>query len=378
MREFIKRYRLSITTIGPVHIGSGQKYNSKEYIFDREKNEVYFPDIVKLYAYLDDAKKNSFEQFMMRSSTQDNQSDMYNKSANYGSNRGYSKNNTRSNKGQQQQNQGAQRLQSWVKNNITRSITNDHKGQWGGYTLDIGTIGKDKNGNSVQLNEIDAFIKNGFGRPYIPGSSVKGMLRTIFLKYYALQNLSDSKEPPFNIRVSDSREFENSNLIVLQKRDIQFDKEKPSSPPVFRECINSVDSNNDYNVFNFDVSVDMTQDGVENMCGFIKNLEKIAEKVYEEYLYQTEQYEKYREENDLENETGAYFFLGGGSGILSKTYGITDKEIADVLSNNRGFQKAKHKEFYQKNGFSPKVLKTAEHGWVTEMGQVSLSVEEVG
>jgi len=55
----------------------------------------------------------------------------------------------------------------------------------GGYKLErlnIGEIGKKYPINGERIFDISEFERNGFGRPYIPGSSIKGSLRTIILK----------------------------------------------------------------------------------------------------------------------------------------------------------------------------------------------------
>ncbi|NWF51096.1 MAG: hypothetical protein HXY49_11215 [Ignavibacteriaceae bacterium] len=55
----------------------------------------------------------------------------------------------------------------------------------GGYKLDkltIGSLGKKYPINGERIFDISEFERNGFGRPYIPGSSIKGGIRTIILK----------------------------------------------------------------------------------------------------------------------------------------------------------------------------------------------------
>jgi CRISPR-associated protein Csm5 len=55
----------------------------------------------------------------------------------------------------------------------------------GGYKLEkltIGSLGKKYHINGERIFDISEFERNGFGKPYIPGSSIKGSLRTIILK----------------------------------------------------------------------------------------------------------------------------------------------------------------------------------------------------
>jgi CRISPR-associated protein Csm5 len=55
----------------------------------------------------------------------------------------------------------------------------------GGYKLEkltIGSLGKKYSINGERIFDISEFERNGFGKPYIPGSSIKGGIRTIILK----------------------------------------------------------------------------------------------------------------------------------------------------------------------------------------------------
>ena len=62
-------------------------------------------------------------------------------------------------------------------------IKNEDINKWTKYELDCGdAIFENKK------MEIIPFIKDVYGKPYIPGSSIKGMLRTILLCYDILNN----------------------------------------------------------------------------------------------------------------------------------------------------------------------------------------------
>lgn len=55
----------------------------------------------------------------------------------------------------------------------------------GNYKLDkitIGDLGKKYQIKGARVNEINEFERDGFGKPYIPGSSIKGAIRTALLK----------------------------------------------------------------------------------------------------------------------------------------------------------------------------------------------------
>lgn len=58
------KFKLSLVTVGPVHIGSGKTYNQKGYIFD--DGYYYFPDLTILYKKLlsNQTKRLAFEKFL--------------------------------------------------------------------------------------------------------------------------------------------------------------------------------------------------------------------------------------------------------------------------------------------------------------------------
>ena len=52
MKEYLKTYRIKITALSPIHIGSGEKINKKEYIYLPRNHQVLIPDIEKMYGDL--------------------------------------------------------------------------------------------------------------------------------------------------------------------------------------------------------------------------------------------------------------------------------------------------------------------------------------
>lgn len=47
MKNDYRTFRLSLLTLGPIHIGNGEKYTSREFIYENKK--FYFPDMGKFY-----------------------------------------------------------------------------------------------------------------------------------------------------------------------------------------------------------------------------------------------------------------------------------------------------------------------------------------
>ncbi|UUX33730.1 type III-A CRISPR-associated RAMP protein Csm5 [Fundicoccus culcitae] len=220
-----KYYTLHLKTLSPVHIGSGVRTTSKEFIF--ENDNYYFPDMVKLYSELEklgDEKVERFEQFMIRNHSNE------------------------------------ARLTDFLNNNKIK--TRD----FGGYSINSSgyeeskaeQTGKTHEKNRAKLKEIHRCIKDPYGKPYIPGSSLKGAIRTILVNqkfkkdnrgrgkyteanYNAIPWGSKKNQPFFdifnNIRVSDSDSVELDRLILAQKIDFSKKQNVDSPLPLTRECI---------------------------------------------------------------------------------------------------------------------------------------------
>lgn len=76
-----------------------------------------------------------------------------------------------------------------------------------GYKLDkinLGDLGKKYSISGERVYDISEFERNGFGKPYIPGSSIKGSLRTILLKN-RFDLLSEEKRDEILSRVTNTK-----------------------------------------------------------------------------------------------------------------------------------------------------------------------------
>lgn len=110
----------------------------------------------------------------------------------------------------------------------------------GGYKLDrisIDDLGIKYPINGERVNEIYEFERNGFGKPYIPGSSMKGAIRTILLKKRFDELDFDTKDKLLKKVTSNRKEWasepitkelfgetSNENLMrVLEIFDAEFD-----------------------------------------------------------------------------------------------------------------------------------------------------------
>ncbi len=160
MSTYLRQFDVHFECVGPVFIGSGEKRTSKEYV--QVDNRVYFPEMADLYSVVTRLHKaDAFESFVLNDGA----------------------------------GQGASRLRDWLERNgfgKPLKIEPLHR-HMGGYTIPLGPLtkgrgrkrqdGRTTNGQENRINDIHTFVKDAYGRPYIPGSSVKGLLRSLYLQY---------------------------------------------------------------------------------------------------------------------------------------------------------------------------------------------------
>ena len=176
------------------------------------------------------------------------------------------------------------------------------------------------------LNQVSKFIRDSFGNPYIPGSSLKGAIRTILMNTNPDWNnknvVQDEKENKslipwgakkgqdyddlFNaIRVSDSKPFSNDRLILVQKWDHKAKPPRAKSIPLYREAI--VPSTK----INFTITTTTKEAGI-----LIEELGKRAQAFYKAYknFFLSD-----FPENKIQPNLQYPIYLGAGSGAWTKT-----------------------------------------------------------
>lgn len=379
MKNYLKSYRIHLKVVGPVFIGSGKELSKKEYLFYKN-NQIAVIDIAKLYLELKKINKlDSFEAFMLDEH---------------------------------------EHLGIWIrKNHIDNSIVD----RCIKYTLDKGDIEESKR-RSVMLE----FVKDPYGNPYVPGSSLKGMFRTIFLadrlinhsKDYTVQR-EQFKEKAFEIKpnkqrylsrniqdieaktfrtlhrhdtraddavndimagfiVSDSEPLSVEDLTLAQKVDVHVKKGAKNLPSV-RECLKPGTD------IVFTVTIDTS------ICPYTK------QDIIESINYFDDNYNKYFVYPfiDIENIDDGSVFLGGGSGYASKTavYPLFDGEdseqtvriVQQIMVNttvpDRKTRRSlhKHEDDLRLYGISPHTIKcTYYHDQLLQMGLCQLDkIEEL-
>jgi CRISPR-associated protein Csm5 len=336
VKPFLKRYRLELTTLAPVHIGSGEIIKSKEWLFFPRNDTLQIPDMAKLYQVLSDkGKADEFERFLLT---------------------------------------GKDDLRTWLKNSANLPLLSPDTDMLGGYVLTVPELeqakpsrrqGYDINSKppETQLNDLHTFIKDAYGKPYIPGSSIKGMLLNLMEKQclqHAGRSTANSASELLDVlkllkplhaalRVPDSTSYELSVLTVCQKIDAFVDTPGEYwGLPLFRECLRP----------NLRFTLDLTIDDTK--------LGKIKHTLVEGLLA------KIRGE--------CYF--GAGSGFLSKT--IWD--VIEEPQRSEGIQEELSKCFKQHNhdnditchGKSPRCVKLTKYdGKFYEMGKCCIDIKRI-
>ena len=145
-----------IECLSPVHIGSGDKLTAAEYIFDEKARQVYFVDQAQWVQFLFRKKlTDEFSRYIERTAKQLRKKGPF---------------------------QG-QLLWDWL---TQKGIRPDEIRNL------AGTIGHVHTNNPLidrrSVNEVARNVTNAFGSVYIPGSSIKGALRTGILSSIILKN----------------------------------------------------------------------------------------------------------------------------------------------------------------------------------------------
>lgn len=247
---------------------------------------------------------------------------------------------------------------------------------------------------------IQQFVKDAYGLPYIPGSSLKGAIRTCLLaedimknpgKYGRVKrnvtpiflgskvkqteslcfnnlNCKEEKEDALNdemkgVIVSDSKPLKYKDLTLCQKVDIGLNGGK-NVPNILRESLRTGVT------VEFDLSIDtkivsLTKADIEQA---VQNFYNMYKKVYVDKFIKTT-----AEKNTI--------YLGGGCGYGTKTV------IYNLLGEERGtkviarFMSKKFSEHHYnkdvKAGVSPHMLKCTNYcGNIVEMGKCRIEISE--
>lgn len=353
----MKAYDILLTTVGPVHVGCGDTLAKNQYIYDRRDGKAHIVHKRKMVQWLYVHNlMDSYEDYFLRNNEKNNN------------------------------------LFNWLKN--TQHLK-DYK-QFTDYSLAVG-------GQSNELNNLQLFIKGGDGKPYIPGSSLKGAIRTCLLA----EKLRDSNPEFFeqylkgrirqkdlareigklekrvftgnakdpiddqmrHLIISDSEPLEFDDLIVTKKIDRRTD-DLENQISTFRESVKP----------GVEIRFRMT---IKDGFGF--SLTEIEDAI-SNFYFDNDYY--FLQDFGVEERPGHHIYIGGGSGFVSKTLvypmagekdrgvDIVSKILDERFKNKKS--KLNHRRLAIKNGVSPQVLKTTRYGrQKLEMGLCKIEFKEV-
>lgn len=370
MKDGNRYYKLYLTVKGPVYIGESTTPRSKkEYIYLKNEGRIIFPDMRKMY--MDLVKKGmekKFQDYML---------------------------NDRRN------------LAAWL---LANKISSQDIKKWTKYELKYDDV-DDIRGIEQQVM---TFVKDPWGNPYVPGSSLKGMLRTALLTRYIRENGEEYENLKRNVRnksaekasrtkmlkyeigkvesqafnkllmnekkiddikndimsqvvVSDSSPLSIDDIILCQKIDVSVDGTKKQIN-VLRECIKPGTR------IEFQLKIG-EKAGITSQT-IIDAIEDMKEIVYEQYL------SRFKIDNI---PVGPVAWLGGGTGYATKTviYSLFENEngyrvVDNIMKGTLGRIYDTHKH-YRDSGLkvSPhKVKATKYKGQICQMGMVQVEIEE--
>ena len=366
MNNFLEQYKVKVTTLAPVFIGSGASLTKKEYIYKPDENKVIVLNFGKMLSEIKTGK-------------------------------------------------AARELRRYFMNNSREGLKEFLDGQdirikpeW------IETEYSVKGAESVFANDkfkgISLYIKDAYGNPYIPGSSLKGALRTVLLKY----ELGNEKEKFAHITaeipemieqrnikkklssyskqveeqsllieleakkrngqkatydvlkgliVSDSKPLSIDSLTLCQKIDRKQDATE-NEIPILRECIKP----------STEVEFLLTFDRVY----FNKSIEDIKQAIQYSYSAVRSWTEDFLPNELDEIGSADCLYLGGGVGYVSKTftYDLLSKETARNITSKCIPKPGKQSRYG--DSFVPRTIKkTTMNGEYYDMGLCKIEFERI-
>ncbi len=364
----LESFRLTLTALSPLFIGSGAELSKKEFIYNPARKKASVLDFPKLYAFLNQrGLLDAFEGYMTNYADKD--------------------------------------MRGWLMKN---GVKEEEFAGFVSYEIETG----EAFGPTDNIVAFKQFIRDPYGLPYIPGSSLKGALRTALLTAMLAQdkqvaqktaeqlmrlvpNLAspDNRTKKFAMndfeRVAKSIEDEKINTLKFTKRDKPPDKrdavnsvmrgiQVSDSAPLDNTCLvlaAKTDAGKSGEIKPLNLCREALKPGTKVV--FSVTLDKsvlkgsgidkafILAAVQGFAAVQRKQYAKFAPPPAADNTpcgNGAELFLGGGAGFLSKTllYSLAPDD-ATGLKLTAAVLENKFKNHYHgrdiANGVSPSKLK---------------------
>ena len=358
----IIKYKMKLEVLTPLNIGGADyksKLDKKEYVFDKDKGTLTLIDSEKFISFL--IKKNLFDDYIF-----------------------YIQKNLNLKKHEQDKNI---KLIDFLKSrDIYKNIEEFRKKAPIKIDAEI-----------EEMNDIKLMLRNLQGKPYIPGSSIKGAIINFLLVNYIINHrdkfkiernkileiakkanndndikkakndikrivneieksiiYGDNKEleksKRFGISVSDTYNYSNTRTYFYRDIDEKRDKskeEKEQAIPVYREYVMA------NSIFDFDITLDI--DLMEKSKFKIKNMSNLTEALENTSNYLINNILKDKNSPQIEN-----LILGANTGFLQKTiiYSLFEKEEErlEVIKKLLHLKKGDKIKDHLKDKFSPRVL----------------------
>lgn len=332
----LQEYTLTLTTKAPVFVGSGVVYGKMDYIFDAARQTVSFINQTQFFQLLIDRDLiDKYESFILNKRPTD--------TIQY-----FLKNICKLD---------AKTINSLIVNRISAADALDE---------------------NHSLKEIQAFIRRADGRAYIPGSSLKGCLRTVLLTNMLLRD--SNKAEPINMKqleskylhtlqitnkqsdmvnsimrgisISDSEPIDEKNMILASKIDSLPDGFE-NRINVVRQCVAPETK----------ITFRLTLD--QNILSDANILTELREAIRAFDAFYIQEYNSYfaikKEFEDLFRDD--FIVLGGGSGFFAKNliyplYAPNHAKAVETVSQSMQ-QKHKHGKDIE-YGISPRTFKITE------------------
>lgn len=341
MSDYKKSYKAKLEVCGPVHIGSGRVLFKNDYIYEKETDKIHVIDDLKIVQCM---KKlgllQEYEAYMYQNPVSG----------------------------------GMTALGEWL---LERGVTLEQVKPWILYSMSAQDVTinddvfMDKNSMNKDSMEIQAFLKDAHGQPYVPGTSLRGVIRTALMARMILHKGADKVEVDklrqkwnkefltldykremeeieesseklgishlleenkknknqFNdmvdlymsaIEISDSRPLPIESLILCQKVDMLYDtKPQKNCLGVFRESLKPG------TIIEFDFSLNTAILHRKPELAKIFDVTDILAAISESYQnIQAVFVSKFTEINFLNRKNhnkASYLYLGGGTGYNPKT-----------------------------------------------------------
>lgn len=381
MESYLYRSYIEFQTLSPVFIGGGRELNKKEYIYDRNTGSIYLVDFRKMCEGLQARHLlDAFEAYLMEDvQTQNKRQGTF---------------------------QNRELFHFLKDNRVPETV---YKNWY------IGAVKvADKSMNMHSAKSIQMFMRNAANEPYIPGSSFKGMLRTVLETNYYLENRDEADEMADRIHnarkqnrnkylgdedkridvqsihrkmfevykdnpektiadqnndtlrgllIGDSQPITLDDMCICQKIDLTiYGEQRPLN--LVRECIKP----------GVRIRIPITID--TRICPFsMKDILNAIREFNKNYIAQ---FTNHFQGAPATNGNSTTFYLGGGVGYLSKTvtYGVMHgdeavKMTAEIIDQTLPEKvREKHKHYLDiRKGVSPHLLKcTLYQGKLCQMG----------